>query len=81
MLDRENANMTSETDRAIARHTEDCVACCGRAYLIVTRGEGRTAVERCDSCAAGVLSDQQAAILARYDGIECTESYPCYVKE
>ncbi|MGY4434930.1 hypothetical protein ACVWWO_007407 [Bradyrhizobium sp. F1.13.1] len=58
-----------------------CEACNNKAYLICTRSDGRRAVERCDMCAADCLSDEQAAILARYDGIACAESYPCYVKE
>jgi hypothetical protein len=58
-----------------------CDVCNGKAYLICTRTNGRRAVERCDECASKCLSDEQAAILARYDGIECAESYPCYLKE
>jgi hypothetical protein len=58
-----------------------CNVCNGKAYLICTRSDGRKAVERCDECAMNCLSDEQAAILARYDGIDCAESYPCIVKE
>jgi hypothetical protein len=57
-----------------------CEVCNDKAYLICTRADGRRAVERCDQCASDTLSDEQAAILARYDG-ECAESYPCYLKE
>jgi hypothetical protein len=58
-----------------------CPICEGRAYLISERDDGRKAVERCDACAHSALSDEQAAVLARHDGIQCAESYPCYVKE
>jgi hypothetical protein len=58
-----------------------CQICEGKAYLISERDDGRKAVERCDMCAHDTLSDEQAAVLARHDGIQCAESYPCYVKE
>jgi hypothetical protein len=57
-----------------------CSICKGKAYLVCQRDDGREAVERCDACADGVLSDEQAAVLARRDGIDCEEAYPCYVK-
>jgi hypothetical protein len=53
-----------------------CDVCNGKRYLICTRSDGRRAIERCDECASDCLSDEQAAILARHDGIDCAESYP-----
>lgn len=57
-----------------------CTICEDKRYIIADRDDGRKAVERCDNCADGILSDMQAAILARYDGIRCEEAYPCYLK-
>lgn len=57
-----------------------CEVCSGKVYLIAERDDGRRAVERCDAC-AGNLSDEQAAILARYDGIPAAEEHPHVVPE
>ena len=56
-----------------------CKVCEGKAYIICERNNGLKVIERCDECAANCLSDEQAAVLARYDGIDCAEGYPCYV--
>ena len=56
-----------------------CPACGGKAYFVAERSDGREAIERCDVCAVDVLSDEQAAVLARHDGIACEETYPCYL--
>lgn len=62
------------------RDDETCEVCNNDRYLVMTRSDGCDAVERCDECSNGVLTDEQAARLARFDGIECDMTYPCYMK-
>jgi hypothetical protein len=72
-----SAKDTSKQSPQPRRNT--CTTCNGQTYLVRERDDGRQAIERCDACAAGVLSDEQAAILARHDGIQCSERYPCVI--
>ena len=61
---------------------EVCMECKNKRYTIRLRSEdNRLAVERCDECSSEILTDEQAAILARYDGVKCSEEYPCYLYE
>ncbi len=62
-------------------HDICCSVCLNKRYLVSTRGDGRQAVERCDTCSVGVLTDTMAAVLARSDGVRCARSYPCYIEE
>lgn len=57
-----------------------CGVCNGNSYIVCNRSDGRQAIERCDACSSSFLSDEQAAALARRDGIECDDTYPCYLK-
>lgn len=61
---------------------ENCDICGNKRYLIATRlsDYDRRAIERCDSCASDILTDIQAAVLARADGINCDSDYPCYTR-
>lgn len=56
-----------------------CEICKNRRYLICMRDEGVLAVERCDECTPEYWGDEDAAILAKRDGINCMPDYPCYV--
>ncbi len=57
-----------------------CSICDNKRYIMSDRlddyGNQIQAIERCDNCASEVLTDQQAAILARYDGYQVSEVYP-----
>lgn len=62
--------------------TPYCQSCHGLRYIIALRSEdGMHAIERCDECSEDVLSDEDAAQLARRDGISCYTSYPCYLHD
>jgi hypothetical protein len=56
-----------------------CKVCNDKRYLVSERADGTVAIETCDECCCDVLTDTQAAILARHDGIDCRLEYPCYV--
>lgn len=58
-----------------------CEACNNHRYIIALRDDGRKAIEACDSCASHILPDDKAAAIARWDGIDCNETYPCYLKD
>ena len=58
-----------------------CPTCGGKAYVIAELDDGKRAIERCDTCAVDCLRDEQAAILARHDGIDCAETHPHIIKE
>lgn len=62
-----------------------CDCCGGKRYLIATRDDGIVAIERCDNCSwfgendKRTIFDEDAAELARRDGIACAAVYPCFV--
>jgi len=59
-----------------------CSVCGVKKYVVSEREDGLFAVERCDECSrfSGVQFDEDAAELARQDGIECSMTYPCYIE-
>lgn len=57
-----------------------CQACGDKLYIVSRRDDGRLAVEACDACSYGILSDEGAAAIARKDGIECATAYPYVVR-
>jgi hypothetical protein len=67
--------------RCAPKDPQACPTCQGKSYIVCERSDGKRAIERCDACSANCLSDQQAATLARHDGIKCAESYPCFILE
>ena len=64
-----------------------CKECDGKKYRIARRSDGCLAVERCDTCCwhgdndPRTIWDEDAAKLARIDGVICDISYPCYVRD
>jgi CRISPR/Cas system-associated protein Cas10 (large subunit of type III CRISPR-Cas system) len=60
-----------------------CEVCNDKRYIKVVRDDGREAIERCDFCSffgdndPRTLRDEDAAFLARSDGIQCATEYPC----
>jgi hypothetical protein len=67
--------------RAITMTEPKCGICSGKKYLLSTRDDNRKAVEACDNCRTGEFNDEDAAKLAKLDGVDCCDIYPCYVKE
>jgi len=59
-----------------------CLICQNKSYIISEREDGLFAVEHCSDCwrISGVQFDEDAAALAREDGIECCLTYPCYIE-
>ena len=58
---------------------EICNKCEGKRYVVVEREDCMFAVERCDDCSS-IICDEDAAKLARADGINCLMEYPCYLE-
>lgn len=60
-----------------------CDICKDKSYVVSMRSGGKhktgLVVERCDACTLGY--DEDAAVKARADGIDCDLTYPCYVHE
>lgn len=42
---------------------------------------GAQRLSGCDACQPDDFPDTAAAVLARWDGIECADSYPCFVEK
>jgi hypothetical protein len=57
----------------------NCLVCNDKRYIIAERDDGREAVEACDACNSN-NTDEQAALSARADGIDCDRIYPCVVR-
>jgi hypothetical protein len=58
-----------------------CEICEDKKYLISTRDDGKEAIEACDNCREDTFYDENASLLAKRDGIDCEDNYPCFVKK
>jgi len=60
-----------------------CQFCQDKRYVISERDDGRLAIERCDACSSTdserPISDCDASLLARANGIRCETNYPHYL--
>jgi CRISPR/Cas system-associated protein Cas10 (large subunit of type III CRISPR-Cas system) len=58
-----------------------CEICKDKKYLVSTRDDGEDAIEACDNCREDNFYDEDAAKIAKLDGVDCFDIYPCFVKQ